>query len=77
MLKLIISYGIPAESARVSQEHLHLLMRALFCKLLDARLTFFYSLFFCKTSGCNLRCHVCLVKGSYDKWQQLYKLISL
>lgn len=48
MLKLIISYGIPAESARVSQEHLHLLMRALFCKLLDARLTSFTPFFSAK-----------------------------
>lgn len=27
--------------------------------------------------GSNQAHHVCLVKGSYDKWQQLYKLISL
>lgn len=76
MLQLIISYGSSAESAWCFPGTSLSAYAGLFRKLLDALKTFFLP-FFCKTSGCNLGCHVCLVKGSYDKWQQLYKLISL
>lgn len=77
MLKLIISYGIPAESVRCFPGTSSSAYAGPVLQTVRRSPDIFYSLFFCKTSGCNLRCHVCLVKGSYDKWQQLYKLISL
>lgn len=61
----------------VSQEHLHLLIRVCSANFSDSPQTFFSSPFSVKLLAVTWGCHVCLVKGSYDKWQQLYKLISL
>lgn len=41
------------------------------------RCFFFLHVFSVKLLAVTQGCHMCLVKGSYDKWQQLYTLISL
>lgn len=75
MIQVILQLMTSMESQNgLSQEHLHALAQSL--KLSDI-FSLPLSSLSVKPPRCNSGCHVCLVKGSYDKWQQLYKLISL
>lgn len=71
---LIICDGTPAESVLRQSRFSHEYLPAAPFHQPRAAL----QILLCKNLWLELAgCHVCLVKGSYDKWQQLYKLISL